>query len=506
MSDLSLCMIVKNEEKHLARCLSSVKEVANEIVIVDTGSSDNTIEIAKSFNAKIFHFDWVDDFSAARNFAMSKCSGDWILYLDADEELNPNCIEELIKYKSHKPAGVYCTVKSLGSSRTNESVMRYPRLFANIPGVEFVGKVHEQIIDSLKKNKIPLVESKIEIIHHGYAIDKVGLQKKKERNLDLLLSNENKKSNTYDKLKLIQTLISLDKYDEAEVRANSVMNSKLITAADLSLAMFYMAQIKYEKNELNAANSFALKSYKKLSEKPELNYLLYLINNRINNIGEAFKFIMLCISFNNQLLDKKSKFETENILDQIDLYLRAINLSLRLDKTTDTENLITELSNYISTEKEKGFESVQLFFENLFLNYSIKESDSKLLKELVNPIYLNSISEIIKFCKDDLIVISTFNLILQRFPESAIIYKNLAQLYINSNQEKAIELFNKSLQYENDPSIYINLISIYISKSDYEGVRECFNQLEADCSEKPQIKQKIEILREKLNPILTVSA
>jgi len=506
MSDLSLCMIVKNEEKHLARCLSSVKEVANEIVIVDTGSSDNTIEIAKSFNAKIFHFDWVDDFSAARNFAMSKCSGDWILYLDADEELNPDSIEEVKRYKSHKPTGVYCTVKSLGSSTANGSVMRYPRLFANAPGLEFVGKVHEQIIDSLKKNKIPLVESKIEIIHHGYAIDKVGLQKKKERNLDLLLSNENKKSNTYDKLKLIQTLISLDKYDEAEVRANSVMNSKLITAADLSLAMFYMAQIKYEKNELNAANSFALKSYKKLSEKPELNYLLYLINNRINNIGEAFKFIMLCISFNNQLLDKKSKFETENILDQIDLYLRAINLSLRLDKTTDTENLITELSNYISTEKEKGFESVQLFFENLFLNYSIKESDSKLLKELVNPIYLNSISEIIKFCKDDLIVISTFNLILQRFPESAIIYKNLAQLYINSNQEKAIELFNKSLQYENDPSIYINLISIYISKSDYEGVRECFNQLEADCSEKPQIKQKIEILREKLNPILTVSA
>ncbi len=100
--------------------------------------------------------------------------------------------------------------------------MRYPRLFANVPGVEFVGKVHEQIIDSLKKNKIPLVESEIEIIHHGYAIDEDGLQKKKERNLSLLLSNENKKSNVYDKLKLIQTLISLDKYDEAEVRANNL--------------------------------------------------------------------------------------------------------------------------------------------------------------------------------------------------------------------------------------------------------------------------------------------
>ncbi len=89
MPTLSLCMIVKNEEKHLARCLSSVKDVADEIVIVDTGSTDKTIEIAESFSAKIFHFDWVNDFSAARNFALSKCTGDWILYLDADEELNP---------------------------------------------------------------------------------------------------------------------------------------------------------------------------------------------------------------------------------------------------------------------------------------------------------------------------------------------------------------------------------------------------------------------------------
>jgi tetratricopeptide (TPR) repeat protein len=266
-----------------------------------------------------------------------------------------------------------------------------------------------------------------------------------------------------------------------------------------------MAQIKYEKNDLNSANSFALKAYKKLSDKPELNYLLYLINTRVDNIDEAFKFIMLCISSNKLLIENKSKIESENILDQTDLYLRAINLSLKLDKQNDAENLITELSNYISTEKQIQIEVVQHFYENLFFNYSIKESVFKLLKDLINPIHLNSIAEIIKICKDDLIVISTLELMLQSFPESAIFYKSLAHLHINSNQEKAIELFNKSLQYEKDPSTYINLISIYISKSDYEGVRECFNQLKANCSDKPQIKQKIDILREKLNPILAAS-
>ncbi len=81
MCSLTLSMIVKNEEKHLRECLESVTEVVDEIVIVDTGSTDKTLEIAKEFNAKIFHFNWINDFSAARNFALSKSTGEWILIL-----------------------------------------------------------------------------------------------------------------------------------------------------------------------------------------------------------------------------------------------------------------------------------------------------------------------------------------------------------------------------------------------------------------------------------------
>lgn len=499
-------MIVKNEEKHLANCLSSVKDVVDEIVIVDTGSTDGTVEKAKKFDAKIFHFNWVNDFSAARNFALTKCTGNWVLYLDADEELNPNSLDELNMYKTHSPAGVYCTVKSLGSSGTNGSVMKYPRLFANVPGIEFVGKVHEQIVDSLKQNKIPLVQSGIEIIHHGYAVDEESLKKKKERNLSLLISSENKKNNVYDKLKLIQTLISLDKYDEAEFRANDLLKSKNISVVDISLASFYMAQIKFEKNDLKSANNFAIKSYTKLNDKPDLNYLLYLINLRTNNIEEAFKFILICIKSNKRLLEEKSKFESENILDQTDLYLRAINLSLQLDKKADAENIILELSRFISIEKQIEIKIVDSFFEKLLLNFSIDQSDSNPLKKIINPSHLNSVVEIVKFCRDESIVISTLSLILQTYPESAIILKNLAQLYSQLDQGKAIELYNKSLEFEKDPSVYINLISIYISKNDYKSVTECFNLLQTSYSDKPQIKQKIDLLKEKLHPILKNSS
>src|SRR5436190_22371274 len=85
---LSLCMIVKNESKHLANCLESVDGVVDEIIIVDTGSTDNTIEIAEKYGAKVFHYKWHDDFGAARNEALKYASGDWVLVLDADEVLS----------------------------------------------------------------------------------------------------------------------------------------------------------------------------------------------------------------------------------------------------------------------------------------------------------------------------------------------------------------------------------------------------------------------------------
>ena len=91
--NLSVCLIVKNEEQYLFDCLSSVKDIADEIILVDTGSTDSSIEIAGKFTAKVFNFEWVNDFSAARNYAISKAEGDWILYLDADERISPQSLK-----------------------------------------------------------------------------------------------------------------------------------------------------------------------------------------------------------------------------------------------------------------------------------------------------------------------------------------------------------------------------------------------------------------------------
>ena len=87
-TEVSLCMIVKNEEHNIARCISSVKDVVDEIVVVDTGSCDNTLTIAQSFGAKVFSCPWEDNFSIPRNVSLEHALGEWILMLDADEQLD----------------------------------------------------------------------------------------------------------------------------------------------------------------------------------------------------------------------------------------------------------------------------------------------------------------------------------------------------------------------------------------------------------------------------------
>ena len=135
---LSLCMIVKNEEKYLHDCLQSVCDIVDQIVIVDTGSEDKTIEIAKEFGAEIHHFDWVDDFSAARNESIKQATSEWILWLDADERLeslSKNEIQKILKPES-KPVIYKVQIKSIVNDGENVRLSSAHRLFTNKKGLQ----------------------------------------------------------------------------------------------------------------------------------------------------------------------------------------------------------------------------------------------------------------------------------------------------------------------------------------------------------------------------------
>ena len=189
MTMLSICLIVKNEEKNIGRCLSSLSQIKNkEIIIVDTGSSDKTKIIAKQYQAEIIDHKWNNDFSDARNISMEYARGDWILILDADEELAPNSFQNL-KTDMMRPniIGYRLPLENVGSPL--HGVNYVPRLFRNSPGLYFIGKIHETIYASLivaaEQWNMKQCIGSTKILHHGYQPDQIKIKDKIKRNLEL---------------------------------------------------------------------------------------------------------------------------------------------------------------------------------------------------------------------------------------------------------------------------------------------------------------------------------
>ncbi|MDR3587832.1 MAG: glycosyltransferase [Desulfosporosinus sp.] len=145
---ISLTMIVRNEAAHLADCLESVKDKVDEMIIVDTGSTDDTISIARRYTPHVFTFPWRNDFSAARNFALEHATGDWILALDADEEVqcqDPLSFHALINSAKDKEAFLLPLLNPISDTTEEYNTFHVLRLFRNNLNYQYIGKIHEQV-------------------------------------------------------------------------------------------------------------------------------------------------------------------------------------------------------------------------------------------------------------------------------------------------------------------------------------------------------------------------
>jgi len=199
---ISLCMIAKNEERNLIRCLSTIKAAVDEIIVVDTGSTDKTKDIAAVFGSKVFDIPWRDDFSEARNLSLAKATCDWILVLDADEVIAPCDFVKMRNLTSHvrggkaRPTGFTLTTRNYSvamnaqgwipndGSYANEEAgpgwfpSRKVRLFRNDPRIRFKGAVHELVEDSMIRHKLKIHSSDILVHHYGILPAKDGVDKR----------------------------------------------------------------------------------------------------------------------------------------------------------------------------------------------------------------------------------------------------------------------------------------------------------------------------------------
>lgn len=186
-TSVSLCMIMKNEQDNLARCLKSLKPVVDEIIITDTGSTDHSRDIAELFGARLFEYPWNGDFSAARNVSLEHATGNWILVMDADEvlsELDHVRFRQLVS--ASPPEGVaydivtrnYIFTINQEKWRPNDGL--YPeeagagwtpsnkvRLFPNLPDISFENPVHEMVDLSIAAREIPIIQTDIPVHHYG---------------------------------------------------------------------------------------------------------------------------------------------------------------------------------------------------------------------------------------------------------------------------------------------------------------------------------------------------
>jgi glycosyltransferase involved in cell wall biosynthesis/Tfp pilus assembly protein PilF len=170
---LSLCMIVKNEKENLPACLASAKDLADEIIVVDTGSTDGTQEIARTFGAKVIQSGWQGDFSLARNLSLSEAQGRWIVWLDADDRLLEKDKQAIRKLSDAdpdaEPRAYGLLVKNTRDGGRTGSVFNQIRVFPNRPELKFRAPVHEQILPALEEAKIPVEYTSIHVLHTGYA-------------------------------------------------------------------------------------------------------------------------------------------------------------------------------------------------------------------------------------------------------------------------------------------------------------------------------------------------
>jgi glycosyltransferase involved in cell wall biosynthesis len=165
---LSVCLIVRDEEHNLAQALASVTPVAAEVVVVDTGSTDRTVEVAREHGARVHHFTWIDDFSAARNFCIQHASQPSILSLDADERLEPDSLPALAAYCAARTgkAGRVLRTNVDADGTTILSVESLTRLHPNQPGFRYHGRIHEQL--RLHGEAPPPAQTRVRLVHTGY--------------------------------------------------------------------------------------------------------------------------------------------------------------------------------------------------------------------------------------------------------------------------------------------------------------------------------------------------
>lgn len=236
---ISAAVIVKNEEEDLPTWLESMRGLADEMIVVDTGSTDNTVAIARKAGAQVYDFPWIDDFAAAKNYAIEKTHGDWIILLDADEYIKPEDYagvrQTIEKYDDDTQViGFLCKLVNIDKNRNNayKSSIYQIRIFRRLNNFRYKGMIHEALSYSgTEKKEVPYVDV-FTIYHTGYSS---GISKQKnERNLRLLQKSQEKYGKRpLDDMYFADCYYGLGQYEKAISYAQKFIHGDYVNIAGM---------------------------------------------------------------------------------------------------------------------------------------------------------------------------------------------------------------------------------------------------------------------------------
>lgn len=369
---ISLCMIVKNEEKYLEACLQSVKNKVNEMIVVDTGSTDRTAEIAQSYGAKVVSFEWVDDFAAARNYALEQAAGEYALVLDADETLVPeaNLQEITASGKDFYRMKIY-NFLSEDRAILHDNV----RLFRNDGRICYQGKLHENL-NTLEQEAELTCENLGVLIHHfGYLTEVVEEKKKNERNKQIMAKALEENPNGFNLYNMGNCFFSEGNYREAlSYFQKAYALSKGLSFSKTLLVHMALSLKNMERVEealrltIDAANVF-----------PDYTEFYYLIGNLYLQLGyekDAEAMFLKCLELgdpddtvtNEGLGGYQSLFQLANLYEKQRRYEEAFD-------------------HCVSVLKQKrNYRPALILFFNLMQKLKISSEDVKAFLADISPI------------------------------------------------------------------------------------------------------------------------
>lgn len=398
-NSLSLCLITKDEEKNIARCINSVKDIVDEIVVVDTGSKDKTVEIAKSFGekVKVINAKWEDDFSKARNIAIENASSDWILFLDADEEIKKEDVGKIRPLLSDDTVEAYI-LKFVNYAGTNSSnglteIHYNLRLFRNNGKLKYIYPVHENL-RNIEENRVPVFKNAdVTILHYGYLSETRIEKNKTERYIKLiskyleehpddkfqhgnlaveyfnagnynkalkhlLIATKGMDVNSYAATRLLRYLIStysaLKDYDTA-LRIINDAKAYYVDVPDFKFleGMIYIDQKRYKK---------AIETFKECLSMGEYNgifitmggtgsyrakYMIALCYEKLNKLNDAVKEYM-------EILKEHPKYQ--------EVFIRVFDMFVRNEKPEDVYEFF---NRHVDTKSPVNFAIMARLYINI---------------------------------------------------------------------------------------------------------------------------------------------